>query len=229
MSRIALVIAGGDPPPVDLLSTLPPPVITIAADSGIDHARALDLAVDLLIGDLDSADPAAVGWAVERGTEVETHPETKDQTDLELALERVVEVIAGRHIDEVVVVGVGGGRLDHWLANLLTLAGPRTASVDVTAYVDRSRISVIRSRRTLTGRPGQLVSLIPVGGSAHGITTAGLVYPLDGETLDAGTSRGVSNVFETSGSGEVTAVVTVTSGILLAVQPEALPPEPRDP
>lgn len=230
--RIALVIAGGDPPPADLFDILPPPVYTVAADSGINHARALDLQVDVLVGDLDSADEASIRWAGERGAAIDVHPPTKDQTDLELALEQVVRVVSELEIDELAVTGLGGGRLDHWLANLLTLAGPLTRSVDVTAYVGRSRVSVVRSRRSLTGRPGELISLLPVGGPAHGITTTGLEYPLRNETLDAGSSRGVSNVFDRAGTaiddggsgdaGPVTAVVDLASGALLAIQPEHL-------
>ncbi len=225
MSRITLVIAGGDPPPADLLSTLPPPLITIAADSGINHAHALGVGVDVLVGDLDSADEASVQWAVERGAVVDVHPPDKDQTDLELALDHAVRASLSRGVDEMVVTGIGGGRLDHWLANLLTLAGPLTEAVDVTAYVERSRISVVRSRRTLTGHSGDLVSLIPVGGPVHGITTTGLEYPLHGETLAAGSSRGVSNRL-VSGESErldpaalVVAEIEVASGTLLAVQP----------
>ena len=60
----------------------------IAADSGLDHATALGFAVDLVVGDLDSADPAAVDAAVAAGAAVERHPEAKDATDLELALAR---------------------------------------------------------------------------------------------------------------------------------------------
>lgn len=233
MSRIALVIAGGDPPPLDLFTILPQPVYTVAADSGINHARALDLGVDMLVGDLDSADELSLRWASEQGVTMDVHPATKDQTDLELALDQAVRVVADLDLDELVVTGLSGGRLDHWLANLLALAGSRTALVDVTAYVDRSRVSVVRGHRSLSGRPGELISLLPVGGPAHGVTTTGLEYPLRGETLDAGSSRGVSNVFDRAAEATddghdgntrllATAVIDVASGTLLAVQPEHL-------
>jgi len=227
MSRIALVIAGGDPPPLDLLATLPPPLITVAADSGINHARAMDLGVDVLVGDLDSADAAAIQWAIDRGATVEAHSPNKDQTDLELALDRAVGAATKLEIDELVVAGVAGGRLDHWLANLLTVAGPVTASIDVTTYAGRSRISVVRNHRLLTGRAGELISLIPVGGPAHGITTTGLTYPLTNETLTAGSGRGVSNTFVSTGTDTtVSARVELTWGTLLAVQPEYLASTP---
>ena len=54
----------------------------------------------------------------------------------------------------------------------------------------------------------------PLHGPADGIRTEGLAYPLDGETLEPGSTRGVSNVFV----GE-TAYVSVKRGVLLAVFP----------
>ena len=131
---------------------------------------------------------------------------------------------------DVVIIGLGGGRVDHWTANLFALGGPRARAltdggVKVTAIIDRARISIVRGLRGLQGRSGELVSLLPLGGTAHGVSTSGLVYRLDDEDLEAGVARGVSNIFdgESGGSdgGLVTAEVSVASGTLLAIQPYA--------
>src|SRR6266508_1904364 len=121
--RTAMVIAGGDPvdPSVrDLLPHVGDVDFVIAADSGLDRAVELGLDVDLVVGDFDSADPAAVDAAVRRGTELERHPSEKDAIDLELAIDAARRAGASR----VVVIGGGGGRLDLLMANLLLLAGP---------------------------------------------------------------------------------------------------------
>ena len=76
------------------------------------------------------------------------------------------------------------------------------------------RSHVVRGSRTLTGTPGDLLTLLPVHGAAEGVTTEGLEYPLRGETLPSGTSRGVSNVFSAA-----EARITVERGCLLAVRP----------
>jgi len=243
LSRIALVVAGGDRPPPNILSVLPPLALTIAADSGVDHARSLDLPVDVVLGDLDSASDAAIEWARGRGAEIEKHPADKDQTDLELALAKAARWIEDQDreqhgdesVDELVVIGLDGGRIDHWLANLMTLAGPYTASVTTTAYLGRCRVSVVRDHRELWGRPGELVTLLAVGGPADGVTTSGLVYPLSNERLEATSARGVSNVFDAvsarrsagrenggENGGLMSATVTVTTGVVFALQPHAL-------
>ena len=82
------------------------------------------------------------------------------------------------------------------------------------------RLASSAARARSTGAPGDLLSLLPVHGAAEGVTTEGLEYPLRGETLPPGTSRGVSNVFAAS-----EARITVERGCLLAVRPA---PETED-
>ncbi len=185
----------------------------IAADSGLDHARAAGIVPDLAVGDFDSASPDALSWAREVGVALEEHPAAKNQTDLELALDHALAA----EPDRVVLAAVGGGRFDHLLANMAVIAAPRYATVAVDALVGTARLSVIHDRRTLDGRPDELLSLLPMHGPASGVTTDGLLYPLRGETLPAGTSRGVSNVFV-----ETSATVSVDDGTLLAIQPDRL-------
>jgi thiamine pyrophosphokinase len=208
-----VVVAGGSQPlPVALRGQLPPrPALVVAADSGLAAAEALGLDVDVVVGDMDSVDPAALARAEARGVAVDRHREDKDKTDLELALD-VAIAKAGATASYVVVTSVGG-RLDHALANLLLLSSPSYGAVTIDAYVDDWHVSVVRRRAHLRARPGGLVTLLPVGGDARGVVTEHLRYPLLGETLAVGTSRGVSNVAERA---EV--VVGLDAGVLLVLR-----------
>ncbi|MFM8304148.1 MAG: thiamine diphosphokinase [Actinomycetota bacterium] len=211
----AIVLAGGELPPVGALARVlagGTPLV-VAADSGLDHAHALGLRVDVVVGDLDSVSDAAVARARAAGTEFETHPVDKDATDLELAL----ATARARGARRITVVGGGGGRHDHLLANALVLAIEDFADLELDALVGTARITVVRSRTELHGRPGALCSLLPVGGVARAVHTDGLRFPLHGEDLLPGSTRGISN--ELLGT---TAVVTVGEGVVLAVQPHAL-------
>jgi thiamine pyrophosphokinase len=189
---------------------LPERAHVIAADSGVDQALALGLRIDQAIGDFDSVSPEGLAAAEAGGAVIERHPAGKDATDLELALDAAIALEPSR----ILVIGSAAGRLDHLLGSILLLADARYADVTVDAYLDDDRLSVIRGRRTLTGEPGALVSLLPVHGPAAGVTTRGLEYPLQDETLTAGTTRGLSNVFTAA-----EAQITVRNGCLVTVKP----------
>ena len=164
-ASVALVFAGGEPVDAEGAARLPDAVFTVAADSGVEHALALGRHVDLVVGDFDSADPAALDAAVAGGAEVRRYPAEKDQSDLELAL-HAARASGATH---VIVVGGSGGRLDHFLANVLLLASPSFADIDIEARLDDTLISVIHRAARLSGKPGDLCSLLAAGGPARGV------------------------------------------------------------
>lgn len=208
-----VVVTGGDPVAVDHRRHVPDGALVIAADSGIEHAHALGLRVDVAVGDFDSVDPTALRRAEADGADIERHPAAKDATDLELALDAARQRGARR----VVVFGGHGGRLDHLLGNALVLAGPATRGMELVAHMGRATVTVVRGEADITGRVGEVVSLLAAHGPAHGVTTRGLLYPLDGEDLHPGSTRGISNELV-----ERPARVHVSDGTLLVVQPGTL-------
>jgi thiamine pyrophosphokinase len=208
--ELVVVVAGGEAPAAEAAQAVPRGAPVVAADSGVDHARALGLEVALAIGDFDSASPAGVAAAAADGARVERHPAAKNATDLELALDAALQFDPAR----VLVLGGVGGRLDHLAAALLLLGAPRYAGVDVDAQIGPALAHVIRGKRMLVGEPGELLSLLPLHGPVEGVRTDGLLYPLAGETLEPGTSRGVSNEFTAPA-----ATISLERGTLLAVRP----------
>ena len=214
------MVSGGSPPSASVLAHLPAPHRIIAADHGYDHARALGLRVDVLVGDLDSVDPIAVDAAVKEGVDVRRHAPDKDATDLELALDLASE--SGDVADRtrvIVVSGDGTERLDHLAAQFGLLASPKYAHCAIEAWMGHAHIVVVHGGRSagLTGRRGDLVTLLPVGGRADGVRTEGLRFPLFGETLDPFATRGVSNELIAP-----EATISVRSGVLLLILPDAL-------
>ena len=207
---VALVFVGGDPLPDGLAEHLPHAALVIAADSGLRCARQVGRRVDLVVGDLDSVDPDDLAAAEAAGASVERHAEAKDATDLELAFAAAVD----RGATRIVAVGGHGGRLDHFLANLLLFASPRFREVAVEAWIGEAHVHVVRSRVEIRGAPGSYCTLLALGGAAEGVTTTGLAYPLDDEALMPGSTRGVSNELCAP-----VATVSVRHGTLLVIQP----------
>jgi thiamine pyrophosphokinase len=206
-----VVVASGPGPGL----TLPRARHVVAADGGLLRASALGLEVDVVVGDLDSVTPDALADAESRGVRVVRYPQAKDATDLELALDEAVALCAGAAMPRVLAVASAEGRLDHLLSSLLLLGAERYAAVELDALVGDALVHVVRGERTLTGAPGELLTLLAIGGPATGVTTSGLEYPLRGETLEPGSTRGVSNVVT-----ETEASVTLTGGVLLAIRPD---------
>jgi thiamine pyrophosphokinase len=208
--ELVVVVAGGGPLSPRAAEAVPRGAVVIAADDGLEQAQALGLEVAVAVGDFDSASPEAVARAEAAGTGIERHPTDKDATDLELALDAASRLRPSR----ILVLAPRGGRLDHELAALLALASVRYTGSQIDALVGEAHVHVVRETRVLVGEAGELVSLLAVKGPAEGVTTDGLVYPLRGETLEPGSTRGVSNVFATE-----SARVDVARGVVLAIRP----------
>jgi thiamine pyrophosphokinase len=208
--EVVVVVAGGDAPAPGAALAVPLGAPVVAADKGLEHALAVGLDVTVAVGDFDSASPEAIDVAEAAGVRIERHPHDKDATDLELALDIAATMSTGR----ILVLASGGGRLDHLLSAALLLASDRYAHWQVDAFFGEARVHVIRRERVLEGAPGERLTLVAMNGPAEVVRTDGLVYPLEGETLEPGSSRGVSNVF-----AEVTARISLERGVVLAIRP----------
>jgi len=208
----------------------------IAADFGARHALRWGWRVDLLVGDLDSL-PADTARGLEAsGVEVLRARAAKDETDTELAVARALEMGA----EQIVICGATGGRTDHLLANVFLLSRAPLASVDACLVDGGETIRLLRAdgefarpkaraqgrkdatqppdaggelgRLTIEGAAGDLLSLLPLGADAAGVSTGGLLYPLEDETLHLGEARGISNVLTGS-----RAEVSLRRGRLLVI------------
>jgi len=195
--------------------------LVVAADGGARHASALGFAIDRWVGDGDSLDEAGLAALVATGVPMERSRSDKDESDTELA---VMAALGMGATGLAILGGLGGARLDHALANLGLLARPELAGLDVRLLATDVRVRLLTApaagggpvSATLAGRAGDMVSLLPAGADAVGVTTEGLVYPLRDEPLLVGRARGLSNVRATE-----VATVTLRDGVLLVVETPA--------
>lgn len=181
----------------------------IGADGGTQHLLALQRVPNVVVGDLDSLPVAVLDALAAQGVRIERHRCDKDQTDLELAIERAIADGA----DEIVLIGALGGRLDQTLANLLILA-QRAWAARVCVVEGAQIAEIVRGpgRLVLHGAPGATVSLLPLSSTVEGITYTGLRYPLNDATLPLGSTRGVSNEFATP-----EASISIRAGVALVI------------
>lgn len=180
----------------------------IAVDGGLNHLLALTLIPNVLIGDMDSISQTALDEQRKSGVTVIQYPVEKDETDFELALQYVYQ----KRPVQVNVFAGSGGRLDHTLTNLSLASSVRFSDPTITFWSDDGEMYFIHRSRQVDGSAGDTVSLIPWGGEAVGVTTLGMQYSLNNETLYPDRSRGISNVMLTE-----TVEVRIKSGRLLCI------------
>jgi thiamine pyrophosphokinase len=198
----ALVFANGEAPSARLVSaTLREGDLIVAADAGARHALACGLVPHAVVGDLDSfgEDPAlAAAIPADR-----LHRESRlDTTDLEKAVAFAIQ----RGCDEIEILGAGGGRSDHALANLSVLIYHR-GRADIRVHDEDFEICLVDGLATVEGPVGTVISLIAIG-TCSGVTTTGMRWQLEDFTLPF-SPRGVHNEIEDS-----PATVSVRTGDL---------------
>ena len=164
----------------------------------------------LLVGDLDSLGPDLQAWLNGTGTPVLAYPAEKDYIDAHLAIDKAI----GLQPQEILLLGCIGTRLDHTLANVGLLLRCHRAGIPCRLLDENNEVILVSDETVrLSGKPGDIISLLPLSEQVTGITTRGLKYPLDEGTLSQGESRGVSNEF----LGPVVSV-RVGTGYLLVIR-----------
>ena len=205
----AIIFANGEfPDPSSAQDLLRPGDLVIAADGGTRYAFAAGVTPDVIIGDFDSLSLEEQARVETAGSQIIRFSPRKDETDLELAL----QYAAREGATEIIILAALGGRLDQTIANLLLLAMPELSGIATRIVEGAQTAFLIQDQALIEGRPGDTVSLIPLGGDAVGVTAEGLTWPLHKDTLRFGPARGVSNVLTAE-----QARVRVRQGLLLCV------------
>ena len=210
-----LIFIGGDPPHPNVRQHLPADSYVIAADSGYAHAIAMGFVPNELVGDMDSITSVDLTDAHDSNVLISRFPTDKDLTDTEIAIASALE----RQSSHITVVSGGGDRFDHVLGMVHSLASC-ARTVETTLLIGTARVSyaTYTNEFRISTQPGNIVSLIPIGGSTT-VTTTGLQWELNNDTLQSFASRGVSNI----ATGE-SVTISVTDGSLAIIEPFFLNP-----
>ncbi len=181
----------------------------ICVNGGCGYVLAMGLKPDLVIGDLDSLKAGDQEKIEKLDPHLIKHPSAKDKSDLELAIDKAVEMKPG----QILIIGaLGGKRVDHAFVNILLLYIPLQNNIPARIIDRHQEIFLIKDEARIEGRRGDYFSLFALTGTAAGITTGGLKYPLSGGTLSFASTLGLSNELVNE-----KASVFVENGLLLAV------------
>ncbi|MFN8015683.1 MAG: thiamine diphosphokinase [Acidimicrobiia bacterium] len=192
MKNIVVLLGGLGPKEKPEINFENNEMTVIAADSGLSLAQKFALNVNHVVGDMDSVDPNLLERYKELGAEISISSSKKDETDFELALD-----IANKYsAKNLYVIGGGGLRTDHLLANISVLCGEQTKKWKTTMFNETETIYVCRPKQSLdiTIEPGTTISTIPIGSDVHVLETKGLQWALNDSILEVHKARGISNI-----------------------------------
>lgn len=159
------------------------PDAVYAADSGIAGALEAGFEPDRIVGDMDSIEDPSILETIDPGR-VFRADRDKDFTDTELA----VSLMRQNGIGDIVLVGGGGGRMDHFFAleKLFSLENPPQiwiGSETIAFVLDKAGM---RKRITVSGLTDEPVSVFSAGTSPHRCTAQGLKWAVDSLDWDNG-------------------------------------------
>lgn len=178
----------------------------ICADGGANYAYKMGLVPQYIVGDLDSIEPEIRDHYIARGVGVKKYPRSKDFTDTQLALSLAQEI----GVDDIIILGSLGGRLDHTLSNLYAGLEQVEQGTKITHYSPDCVIYLLKGKMTLQGEKGDLVSVLALSDQAAGVNESGFDYPLNNVILEKKNPYAVSNRMSSN-----TAEISVKNGALL--------------
>jgi thiamine pyrophosphokinase len=167
--------------------------LIIAADGGAGNCFNLKLMPDIVIGDMDSIN---IGIIEKLNIEHKTikfisSSTEKDESDTQLA----VDYAARRGINNILIVGAIGDRIDHSLANLFLLSSPLYEALNIKILAGSYEIFTSNKSLNIEGEPGKTLSIFSLTPYTFFIKTSGLKYKLKNEKLFFSPVRGLSNIF----------------------------------
>ncbi len=176
----------------------------VAADSGYHLAEELDFKPNLIVGDMDSIQ----NFNELKSTvpeKIKSYPQAKNETDTEIGL----RICREHGLNENIIAGGGGGRLDHILALSVLFERDERPILWLT---HREEIKAVETSITIFGDPGQTVSFFPLGTEPCTMKSSGLQWPLDG-IMWTREDMGISNKLKSQ-----KAEIKMVSGKILMVR-----------
>ena len=196
----------------------------ICADGGYEIALSHGIIPHVVIGDADSGKMSrlseqnktvnAPSSKAKSNNDI-NNPEfvyfkqEKDVSDTFLCVEHAISL----GFNEIEIFGGIGGRLDHTISNIQTIAKFSSASIKITMRDGGNFITVVSdSSITIKKEENFSLSLFSFSDICSGITTSGLQYSLTNATLQNSYPLGLSNEFV-----ENEATIKVNQGKLLVI------------
>lgn len=177
----AIIVASS---PVDSFEKLYIPLkndLIIGVDGGC--SKISKYSIDIAFGDFDSLTIPVQAKTIYR------YKKEKDETDLELAIDKVIKM---DNIEEIIIYNATGGRLDHFLCNLKLLE--RYVNNNISIIDEQNKIRCLNTNDYILKKSHyQYFSLIPCKDS--NVTIKKALYEITDKDISSTDTYAVSNEF----------------------------------
>jgi len=185
-----LLVGGGRSPATDWLRAVAPERQIYAIDHGLDACFRAGLIPDFLLGDGDSASKENWQKAKQLAVPMEQHPVAKDLTDTQLELQKIK---AGEPNSFILLTGCFGGRFDHLFSTAYSFlhSGLSGCLAD-----DKEILFFLRDKQSMTVSfdcQPKALSLLPLSPVCDGVTSQGVLWPLEKASLSQQMPSAISN------------------------------------
>lgn len=204
MSKNCIIFAGGEPVSRKMIySYLPKEPYVICADKGWELADKNDIKPDLVIGDFDSS-------LKPENEPTKVYPVEKDDTDLMLAIKEGIAL----GYNDFTIFGATGGRFDHMIGNIQSLAYLLEHNCVGRIISDSERIQLLSpGKYNIYPIKDFSLSLAAYSEIVGGLSIKGAKYEVDDCVLTNNFPLGISNKI-TADHAEI----EFNKGILLVIQ-----------
>ncbi|MGI2327233.1 thiamine diphosphokinase [Planococcus sp. YIM B11945] len=208
---IIVLVAGG--PSIELPDLAQwPKAAFIGVDAGTVTLLNKGITPIAAVGDFDSVSAEELKEIERLFPDLDRAAAEKDETDTELALEKAMEF----QPDAVIITGVTGGRLDHYMSALHAIYSFQKKFPDIHfLLVNRQNRIRFLNAGSHTVEPNEryrYISFYPFAEKVEGLLLSGFKYEVADESIEFGSTRFISNELKKIGT------VTFSQGSCIMVE-----------
>lgn len=193
-----IIIAGGPENELPDFSIWPEDIY-IGVDAGTVALLDNGIRPAAAVGDFDSVTKKQLEKIKNIFPDLEPAPADKDETDTEMALEKAMSY----QPETVIISGVTGGRLDHYMSALHAIYGFHLKYPETQFFLvnKQNRIRFLQAGNHEVQRDSRYryISFYPFAGEIKGFSLAGFKYEVSDETVPFGSTRFISNELDHAG------------------------------
>lgn len=159
----------------------------VAVDRGLGFLIDNGIKYDIIMGDFDSLESIYLYDIKENRDKVISFNKDKDMTDLELAINHVIE----NGISDITIYGAMGTRLDHTVGNIYMLK--KYKDFNLTLINENNKIIFVENDISIQKNENyKYISFLPTNDICE-FSVTGVKWPLQNHILEYGSSLTISN------------------------------------